>query len=164
MSTIRPVGSGRGATASPFVRTIATPKAGLLLISEVGNPRDWTPLEGDAEANLGHALGWTCEIRKGDVVLLNPLGEGHVRADVPGLSVEWLTHVRQDGSCALFLGPPAIDAGFPELSIAGSVESRLVVSATVRTAIAEDYGSVAPIGRNQPCHCGSGRKFKHCHG
>ena len=20
------------------------------------------------------------------------------------------------------------------------------------------------IGRNDPCHCGSGKKFKHCHG
>ena len=23
---------------------------------------------------------------------------------------------------------------------------------------------IAKIGRNEPCPCGSGRKFKHCHG
>lgn len=27
-----------------------------------------------------------------------------------------------------------------------------------------DTGTMAKIGRNQPCPCGSGRKFKHCHG
>ncbi|MCP4226787.1 MAG: hypothetical protein GY773_25890, partial [Actinomycetia bacterium] len=21
-----------------------------------------------------------------------------------------------------------------------------------------------PVGRNQPCPCGSGKKYKHCHG
>ena len=24
--------------------------------------------------------------------------------------------------------------------------------------------AVAPVGRNEPCPCGSGKKYKHCHG
>jgi uncharacterized protein len=27
-----------------------------------------------------------------------------------------------------------------------------------------DKGSVAAVGRNEPCPCGSGKKYKHCHG
>jgi preprotein translocase subunit SecA len=25
-------------------------------------------------------------------------------------------------------------------------------------------GMAARVGRNEPCPCGSGKKFKHCHG
>ena len=25
-------------------------------------------------------------------------------------------------------------------------------------------GAAKPPGRNEPCHCGSGKRFKHCHG
>ena len=38
-----------------------------------------------------------------------------------------------------------------------------VVAATVRTAISEDYGTTGPVGRNAPCPCGSGKKYKLCH-
>jgi preprotein translocase subunit SecA len=34
--------------------------------------------------------------------------------------------------------------------------------------VAADLGSLqeawGPVGRNEPCPCGSGQKFKHCHG
>ena len=26
------------------------------------------------------------------------------------------------------------------------------------------YKPAPPLGRNDPCHCKSGKKFKHCHG
>jgi preprotein translocase subunit SecA len=39
-----------------------------------------------------------------------------------------------------------------------------VPAATVRTAFAEDFGRAAPVGRNAPCPCGSGKKYKLCHG
>ena len=32
-------------------------------------------------------------------------------------------------------------------------------------AVPDTYRRVTPkLGRNDPCHCGSGRKFKKCHG
>jgi len=35
----------------------------------------------------------------------------------------------------------------------------------VRRATAGPYQRASTkIGRNEPCHCGSGRKYKHCHG
>jgi preprotein translocase subunit SecA len=29
---------------------------------------------------------------------------------------------------------------------------------------ADDPASWGKVGRNEPCPCGSGKKFKHCHG
>ena len=41
-------------------------------------PGDWptSPQAGNTEDSLGHALGWTLEIRRRELLLLNPLGEG----------------------------------------------------------------------------------------
>lgn len=163
MSDIRPAGSGRSAVASSFVRTIASPRAGLVITTETALPSDWPSVGGDVEANLGHVLGWTCEIRKNDIVVVNPLGEGLVKAPVPDLSPAWLDNARHDGSCALFLAPSDAESGFAEMTIAAgaSLDMR---AGTIRTAVAEDFGKMEPVGRNQPCPCGSGKKFKHCHG
>ena len=42
------------------------------------------------------------------------------------------------------------------------------VASSARTAAAvidkDDPATWGKVGRNQPCPCGSGRKFKHCHG
>ncbi len=103
-------------------------------------------------------------MRRNDIVVLNPLGEGIVKASLPELSTEWLTNVRRDGSCALFLADESADAEFAELTIAAAARSGDLRAATVRTAIADDYGAPQPVGRNQPCPCGSGKKYKHCHG
>lgn len=164
MSSIRPAGSGRNGTAFPFIRSISTPRAGLLIVSAAPASGDWPRGEASTEANLGHALGWTCEIRRKALVLLNPLGEGLVKTDLPELTLEWLTHVRQDGSCAVYLAPLEADADFAELTIIAAAGSGSLVAATVRAAIAEDFAKTEPVGRNQPCPCGSGKKFKHCHG
>jgi len=54
-----------------------------------------------------------------------------------------------------------IDAG------TGNILSRLPPLATApRPALPEEAegGSFAPVSRNAPCPCGSGKKFKHCHG
>lgn len=164
MNSIRPAGSGREASAVPIIRQIANPRAGLVIVSNVDSPSDWPANEGQLESNLGHALGWTCEVRRDNLVILNPLGEGHVKAPVPHLTAEWLTHVRQDGSCALYLAPTSSDAEFGELTISAAASTGDLTAATIRTAIADDYGQVKPVGRNKPCTCGSGKKFKHCHG
>ncbi|MEZ5379203.1 MAG: SEC-C metal-binding domain-containing protein [Acidimicrobiales bacterium] len=164
MSTLRPAGSGREARALAFVRTIASPRSALVLTSDAVLPGDWPIGEATPEANLGHALGWTAEVRRHDLVLLNPLGEGIVKAALPDLSVEWLSNVRHDGSCAIYLAPSDHDAEFAELAISAAAAAGELRAATVRTAVADDYGKTDPVGRNQPCPCGSGKKYKHCHG
>ena len=37
-------------------------------------------------------------------------------------------------------------------------------AAQVYTDTASDSTSVPVVGRNEPCPCGSGKKYKHCHG
>ncbi len=151
------------------MRTHASPRAGLVVVADVAPPTDWPSTEGvvphdAAAANLGHALGWTCEVRRNDLVLLNPLGEGLLRCELPTLSADWSTHVRRDGSCAIYLAPIEVDDEGPEPIIAAAAALGSLTAATVRTAIAADHGQVAPPGRNAPCPCGSGKKYKHCHG
>lgn len=138
--------------------------AGLVVCSDAPSPDGWSRSDGSTEANLGHVPGWSCEVRATDLVLLNPLGEGLVRAPVPNLSDAWLENVRHDGSCALFLAPSEAESGFAELTIASAAATDGLVAATVRTSVSPDFGAAPKLGRNQPCHCGSGKKFKHCHG
>ena len=45
--------------------------------------------------------------------------------------------------------------------VATAVEQRPTAAAAAAAAFA---GSMARVGRNDPCPCGSGKKFKHCHG
>lgn len=146
------------------MRSIASPRAALIVVSDAALPADWPPCEPSIEANLGHALGWTCEIRRRDLVVLNPLGEGTIRSALPELSTDWLDHVRHEGSCALYLAPHSALGDFHELTLAAADSSGELRGATVRTAVADDFGKADPVGRNDPCPCGSGKKYKHCHG
>jgi hypothetical protein len=164
MSTIRPAGSGRRGTASPFLRPIASPRAGLVIVADVAPPADWPTCDGQPEANLAHATGWTCEVRRHDVLLIDPLGEGLVKAPVPDFDPAWIDNVRHDRSCAVYLAQPEAEAGFAELTLASAASGGDLRGATVRTSIAADHGKAASVGRNQPCPCGSGKKYKHCHG
>ncbi len=165
MSSIRPVGTGGAAVATPFLRTLASPRAALVLTTTAALPADWPEsADGSPEANLGHALGWTCEVRRASIVLLNPLGEGFVNAPLPELGDDWLANTRHDGSAALYLTPARHQGEFPELTLASAAEAGELRAGTVRTGVADDYGRPEPVGRNEPCPCGSGRKFKHCHG
>ena len=43
----------------------------------------------------------------------------------------------------------------------GPSQSRRIAAASVGTVVKT---AQEKLGRNDPCHCGSGRKFKHCHG
>ena len=164
MINIRPSGAGRDGVAEPFLRTIASPLAGLLIVSDAALPSDWPSTVGGVEANLGHALGWTLEVRRHDIVVVNPLGEGIIKAALPELSAGWLQYVRQDGSCALFLANPTDDAGYALLTIDAICQTGTGRAATIRSSVASDYGKTEPVGRNAPCPCGSGKKYKHCHG
>ena len=109
MSTIRPAGSGRDSTAVAFMRLFTAPRAGLVFVSSAPPPSDWPTNDGITEGNLGHALGWSCEVRRNDVLLINPLGEGIVKAPLPDLDREWLENVRRDTSSAVYLVPPSAD-------------------------------------------------------
>ena len=190
MSSLRPTGAGKAGTALPFLRGQATPRAAIVITGLSNGPVDWPPLpsvdpSSIVGGNLGHALGWTLEVQRKQVLLLNPLGEGYAKTEVPELSVDWLTSVREDGSCALYLDTGGLDAGDDHavgmastdhavgmastdqagpMVIRRSAASGSLSGATVRTAIADDYAKVDPVGRNQRCPCGSGKKFKHCHG
>ena len=164
MSMIRPQGSGRGGSVLPFMRSIASPRAGLVIVSDIDGPVDWPKAEGDTEANLGHALGWTCEVRSRDILLIDPLGEGLIKAPRPELSPAWFDNVTHDASCAVYLAPTESESGFAELTISAAAAAGHLLAATVRTAVTGDRDQPKVVGRNEPCPCGSGRKFKHCHG
>ena len=56
--------------------------------------------------------------------------------------------------------PPVLET--PELAVPqGEAASGAAASNAQGDATAIDFSKV---GRNQPCPCGSGKKFKHCHG
>lgn len=161
-----------------FVRELVSPYAALVFIAEDGvTPDDWPTSAPSrlADSQLGHALGWVCEVRKNDIVLLDPLGEGVLKAPLPKLSDAWRHQVQATASAAIFLVPaPSVDdaAGDDEVEVGSPewVEAALggqtapIRAASVRTAIAADVGVPDKPGRNAPCPCGSGKKFKACHG
>jgi preprotein translocase subunit SecA len=66
---------------------------------------------------------------------------------------------------AAFEGPSGI-APPPGFSPGFGAEEAGSTATLVRPARgdAEDGESYAKVGRNQPCPCGSGKKYKHCHG
>ena len=159
-----------------FVRDLVSPAAALVFIAAEGvTPDDWptSTTSRVADSQLGHALGWVCEVRRNDVILLDPLGEGVLKAPLPELSDGWRHQVQTTASAAVFLVPAPLvgdavaeaDAGSPEwveAALGGHTEP--IRAASVRTAIADDAGAPDKPGRNDPCHCGSGRKYKACHG
>lgn len=176
MQNIRPAGSGRPAVCGVFVRELTAPFAAIVFIAdEAVDPPDWPTSTASrmVDSQLGHALGWVCEVRANDVVLLDPLGEGVLRADIPVLTDEWRHQVRIAGSAAVFLVPaPRVDnkvngadPGSPEWVEAALEGHREPIrAATVRTAVSDSAGAPPTPGRNDPCHCGSGKKYKFCHG
>ncbi len=165
MSTLRPPGSGRESQAVPFLRATATPKAALVISTESVLPSDWSQVDGvDAtNANLGHAPGWACEVREGDVVVVNPLGEGFSKSPLPALDQAWLHDVRTNSSVAVYLLPPGDDE-LSEASVSEAGARGPVVAASIRAAVSDGFGGGPEVGRNDPCPCGSERKYKHCHG
>ena len=43
-------------------------------------------------------------------------------------------------------------------------ESQRRTAAAATSSIGAQAGAFARVGRNDPCPCGSGKKFKQCHG
>jgi len=65
----------------------------------------------------------------------------------------------------------ALDQALPLRSVDEAVEDLVSAVATLWELTADDRYRVEPVrrvepkvGRNDPCPCGSGKKFKHCHG
>lgn len=165
MKNLRSSGSGSRSSCGAFVRSTASPRAALVVGSDAEMPSDWPEVSGldAADAQLGHALGWVCEVRAEDVLIINPLGEGTFKASVPELSADWLDEVRTNGSAAIYLLPQTLD-DFPQAAVDEAAKLGPLRAASVRTAITDDHDKAPEIGRNDPCHCGSGKKFKQCHG
>jgi hypothetical protein len=166
MARLRPTGSGASVAAHAFLRATATPTAALVVVGGA-TPDGWPTASGTgaSDTQLGHAVGWVCEVRRDHIVLLNPLGEGLYRAPLPHLDDAWIHDVRATTSAALFVLPAMPpDVRDPAVAVDLAALDGPVTAATVRTAIAEDYGRAEPVGRNAPCPCGSGKKYKHCHG
>jgi SEC-C motif len=168
MSKLRPSGSGRDATCATFMRRTATPAAALVISADPPLPGDWPSVSGAAvsDTQIGHAVGWVCEIRADHVVLLNPLGEGVFRMALPEIEPAWLHDVRSSASAAIYLLDRVLDAGDPasaSAAVDAAASAAPIAAGTVRTAISETYGQVKEPGRNDPCPCGSGKKYKHCH-
>ena len=140
--------------------------AALILGCSGELPADWPAVDGidAADAQLGHALGYVCEVRNDAVVVMNPLGEGVARAPLPAIDSEWLHQARITQSAAIFLLEGAFGGTPGQALLAERAQSSSVVAASVRTAISDTFGQAAAVGRNDPCHCGSGKKFKKCHG
>jgi hypothetical protein len=166
MSSIRPAGSGRSASCGFFLRPTASPQAGLVIGTDVQTPSDWPTIQGtDAgNAQLGHALGWVCEVRQNDIVVLNPLGEGAFKVDLPPLDDAWLHQVRSTESTAIYIVPYGFEPAEAEAALVEAAATAPIAGASVRTAVVEGFGQMAEVGRNEPCPCGSGRKYKKCHG
>ena len=57
--------------------------------------------------------------------------------------------------------PSAAAATSPQRGPSGPSQSRRIAAASGGTIV---KSAEEKLGRNDPCHCGSGRKFKHCHG
>jgi hypothetical protein len=166
MSSIRPAGAGRRVSCGAYLRSTTSPQAALVIGTDQVAPSDWPTVEGidAANAQLGHALGWVCEVRKNDIVVLNPLGEGTFKADLPELDEAWLHQVRSTESAAVYIVPYTFDAYEAEAALGEAAVRSPLAGASVRTAVAAGFGAMEEVGRNDPCPCGSGRKFKKCHG
>ena len=66
----------------------------------------------------------------------------------------------------LEIHPEASAYGEPEMAFAGGTEATMFAPqpALEQTVRADDPSTWGNVGRNAQCPCGSGKKFKHCHG
>jgi preprotein translocase subunit SecA len=64
-----------------------------------------------------------------------------------------------------------IDAAAQDIEARAEAISNVTYNAPTETGESETTvdqrtfaAAVPPVGRNEPCPCGSGKKYKHCHG
>jgi preprotein translocase subunit SecA len=89
----------------------------------------------------------------------------HLLREVDKDFVRYITHVEA-------AAPPVADADTDEgleravtnADVVAPGAAELVAHDSVKTATKQVKTEREKIGRNDPCWCGSGRKFKQCHG
>lgn len=156
------------------MRTAVSPFAAIVfVVPDDLSLADWPKTTDSriAECQLGHAAGWGCEVRSDNIIVVDPLGEGVLKAALPELTEAWQHQVRSTNSAAVFLVPESTlleqaPSGDSQRWAQDALSAQLVpiLGATVRTSINDAVGAPPKLGRNEPCHCGSGKKFKTCHG
>lgn len=70
-------------------------------------------------------------------------------------------HSIQAGYCAFF--PSATKAGYTSIQLGGNVQVIQWLRSEMGAGPTRAVGTPTRTGRNDPCWCGSGKKFKHCH-
>jgi len=65
---------------------------------------------------------------------------------------------------AAALGAAVLGGGAPEPEVEGAAPQRASAGAAVAELDPDDPATWGKVGRNAPCPCGSGKKYKHCHG
>jgi preprotein translocase subunit SecA len=61
--------------------------------------------------------------------------------------------------------PPDLTVPAPETAVAvGAAGEGIAAEEADAAPVAPFVRGERKVGRNEPCPCGSGRKFKHCHG
>jgi preprotein translocase subunit SecA len=80
------------------------------------------------------------------------LARVEVRAESDVAALEEKQHAPQE----MHFLHPSVSAGEPE----AAAQAAEPETSAVQTIVREQ----PKIGRNQPCPCGSGKKYKHCHG
>jgi hypothetical protein len=167
VNPFRPAAAGAESEAAVFMRGAATPSPAVVwqrsTMPDPGWPGVGASAGDPASAAIGHGAGWTCEVRASHLLLINPLGEGALRAPLPALPIEWITDVRASSSAVHYVVDGSVLADAPDLALS-FVDPAEIWAATVRTSFGDDFGKAEPVGRNAPCPCGSGLKFKRCHG
>jgi preprotein translocase subunit SecA len=60
--------------------------------------------------------------------------------------------------------PPELAAQAPPAGVAAATGEAVASEEPAAVPVAPFVRGERKVGRNEPCPCGSGRKFKHCHG
>jgi preprotein translocase subunit SecA len=66
---------------------------------------------------------------------------------------------------AMHLDPDTGENEFADMSALLAAPAGRIASEIIAEAVdPNDPSTWGKVGRNEPCPCGSGKKFKHCHG
>jgi len=89
---------------------------------------------------------------------------GHLRQQVTGHLSRIEVRFDQPEDQAPMQAQDGVGSGFGDYGATGVQFAATDAETTVLDRNPEDPESWGKVGRNEPCPCGSGKKFKHCHG
>jgi preprotein translocase subunit SecA len=100
--------------------------------------------------------------------VVNVLATLQLRMEAPPMPAEppaQMREVHEDPALAAALaGAPGYDPADPSGGMAGGGVATLTRPAAKQAIDPNDPSTWGKVARNAPCPCGSGKKFKHCHG